>query len=148
MMSYDISSIVSSINESSSTTATETETDDESSNTLGQEAFLELLVAQLQNQDPLDPMDNTEYVSQLAQFSSLEQMQSLNDTMSQYLSYDAIYSSSSLIGETIELSDGTTGEVEKLAFEDGETYLYVAGQEYSIDDVANVYTETDSETEA
>lgn len=48
---------------------------------LGKEAFLSLLTAQLKHQDPLNPMDNTEFVAQLSQFSSLEQLYNLNDTM-------------------------------------------------------------------
>lgn len=50
---------------------------------LGQEAFLKLLVAQLQNQDPLNPQDNHEFVAQLAQFSSLEQTVGINDRLDQ-----------------------------------------------------------------
>ncbi len=49
--------------------------------TLGQDAFLTMLVAQLQNQDPLNPMDGTDFSAQLAQFSQLEQLINLNDTM-------------------------------------------------------------------
>jgi flagellar basal-body rod modification protein FlgD len=49
--------------------------------TLGQTQFLELLVAQLQNQDPLNPADSTEFTAQLAQFSSLEQMTNMNSTL-------------------------------------------------------------------
>jgi flagellar basal-body rod modification protein FlgD len=50
---------------------------------LGQEAFLKLLVAQLQNQDPLNPQENHEFVAQLAQFSSLEQSIGINDRLDQ-----------------------------------------------------------------
>jgi flagellar basal-body rod modification protein FlgD len=50
---------------------------------LGQEAFLKLLVAQLQNQDPLNPQENHEFVAQLAQFSSLEQSVGINDRLDQ-----------------------------------------------------------------
>ena len=50
--------------------------------TMGKQDFLKLLVAQLQHQDPLQPMENTEFVAQLAQFSSLEQQISTNDNLS------------------------------------------------------------------
>jgi len=48
---------------------------------LDKEAFLQLLVTQLKNQDPLSPMDNTEFVAQLAQFSSLEQLSNMNSSL-------------------------------------------------------------------
>ncbi len=52
---------------------------------LGKEDFMTLLLVELQNQDPLNPMDNTEFVAQLAQFSSLEQMVQMNDTLEENL---------------------------------------------------------------
>nr|WP_320009520.1 flagellar hook capping FlgD N-terminal domain-containing protein [uncultured Desulfobulbus sp.] len=67
-----ISSVSSSTSSSSSTSA---------SQALGQDQFLTLLVAQLQNQDPLNPADATEFTSQLAQYSQLEQLFNLNDAM-------------------------------------------------------------------
>ena len=68
---------ISEITQNTATTATKTST----SNTLGQEQFLTLLVAQLQNQDPLNPADATEFTAQLAQYSQLEQLFNLNDAM-------------------------------------------------------------------
>ena len=57
----------------------DTSTIEDTSNTLGQDAFLELLIAQIENQNPLDPSDPTEFMSQLANFSTLEQMTQMND---------------------------------------------------------------------
>lgn len=53
----------------------------QSNEVMGKDEFLKLLVTQLENQDPLEPKSNEEYVSQLAQFSSLEQMQNMNETL-------------------------------------------------------------------
>jgi flagellar basal-body rod modification protein FlgD len=61
-----------------STTSTETKSED----ILGKDTFLTLLVAQLRHQDPLNPMEGTEFTAQLAQFSSLEQLQNVNDNLS------------------------------------------------------------------
>ncbi len=52
---------------------------------LGREAFLRLLVTELKNQNPLDPVDNREFVAQLAQFSALEQMQGVNQRLDEIL---------------------------------------------------------------
>lgn len=65
------------LNSSVATAAGETNGDKE----LGKDAFMNLFVTQLQNQDPLEPMDNTEFLSQMAQFSSLEQMQNIAGAM-------------------------------------------------------------------
>ena len=52
-----------------------------SSDELGKEQFLQLLVTQLQNQDPLNPMEDQEFIAQMAQFSSLKQLMNLNTSM-------------------------------------------------------------------
>jgi len=73
---------------------------------MGKDAFLKLLVTQLENQDPLKPTDNTEFVAQLAQFSSLEGIQNLNSTMdgmANGISSLQDFSASGLIGPPIAL---------------------------------------------
>ncbi|KAA8744908.1 flagellar hook assembly protein FlgD [Pseudomonas koreensis] len=91
---------------------------------LGKDAFLQLLVTQLKNQNPLDPQDNSAFVAQLAQFSSLEGITTLNSTVSSlagnYSSSQALQASS-LVGRnvivqtnTVQLDDpskGMTGSV-------------------------------------
>lgn len=75
-----------------------------STDNLGKEDFLQLLVTQLNNQNPLDPQDNGEFVAQLAQFSSLESLQNLNGTLdslvSSYQSSQALQASS-LVGRSV-----------------------------------------------
>jgi len=60
-----------------------------SSKTMGKEAFLKLLITQLQYQDPLNPTDSTEFTAQLAQFSSLEQLNNVNDNLNTLKLYQA-----------------------------------------------------------
>lgn len=64
-----------------SLSALQQQTGAQPANDMGQETFLQLLVTQLQNQDPLNPQANEEFVAQLAQFSSLEQLVSVNDSI-------------------------------------------------------------------
>lgn len=76
---------------------------------LDKDAFLKLLVTQLQNQDPLKPMDDTQFVSQLAQFSSLEQMQTLNSSVAPFAKnfdlFAANQDAANMIGRTITATD-------------------------------------------
>lgn len=75
-----------------------------SGNELGKNEFMELMIAQLKNQNPLEPQDNGEFISQLAQFSSLEEMQglssSVDDVASQFRSTQALQASA-MVGRTV-----------------------------------------------
>jgi flagellar basal-body rod modification protein FlgD len=93
---------------------TKTTTTSSKNNALGQEQFLTLLVAQLQNQDPLNPADPTEFTAQLAQYSQLEQLFNLNDSMDQLTAASnnsQRYAALSLIGQevVVEESEFTLG---------------------------------------
>jgi flagellar basal-body rod modification protein FlgD len=90
---------------------------------LGKDDFLKILVAQLQAQDPLAPMEGQEFASQLAQFSSLEQLTNVNTNLESSQAFDLALSNNSsiaLIGKTIDAPGNTvdlkSGEIETLSF--------------------------------
>jgi flagellar basal-body rod modification protein FlgD len=77
-------------------------------NELGQAAFLELMITQMNNQNPLSPQDNSEFVAQLAQFSSVEGLERLNKTFNSFMSNNALQASS-LVGRSVTVeSDKST----------------------------------------
>lgn len=81
-------------------------------NELGKNAFLELMVAQLNNQNPLEPTDNQAFVAQLAQFSSVEGLDNLNDTaesLATQFTSNAALQASSLVGQNVIVEGNTTG---------------------------------------
>jgi flagellar basal-body rod modification protein FlgD len=79
-------------------------------NRMGMEDFMKILLTQLTYQDPLKPMDNQEFMAQMAQFTSLEQTQQLNEKLTQLVSNQAALQSVGLIGRTVDLtvSEGST----------------------------------------
>ncbi len=110
-----------------------------SNSALDKEAFLQLLVAQMKYQDPLEPTSNTEYISQLATFSSLEEMQNLNSSMESQ-------QATNLIGKTVIMKVTSTtgatnvvqGRVDYIVKERGKLYLSIEDKLYSLDDLDKV----------
>ncbi len=107
---------------------------------LGKEAFLQLLVTQMQNQDPLNPSSDTEFIAQLAQFSALEQMQNLNVSLTNQNAFG-------LVGKNVMISVGLSegevtntvaGYVQYVEMKDGKAYLAINEELYSIDDLYTV----------
>ncbi|MCV0393769.1 MAG: flagellar hook assembly protein FlgD [Rhizobiaceae bacterium] len=71
------------------------------------ETFLKLLVAEMKNQDPTNPMDSTEYVSQLASFSSVEQSVQLNKKLEMILESNSLAQADAILGRHVTSQDGT-----------------------------------------
>ena len=119
---------------SSSTTGTAKVNDNAS---LGKDDFLKLLVAQMQNQDPMNPTDSTASIAQMAQFSSLEQMtniatsmDALNKSMTNFSQQSSLTQGAALIGKTVSGvdTDGKTpieGTVEAVKWLDGDPKLQI-----------------------
>ena len=95
-------------------------------NELGKDAFLKLLIAELSNQDPLNPVEDREFISQMATFSSLEQMQNMNKTL-ESMSEANKFSAVSYIGKAIAFTNDDGEQVPALVnavwFENGKTIL-------------------------
>ena len=86
--------------------------------TLGLQDFMKILLTQLTYQDPLKPMDNQQFMAQMAQFTSLEQTQQLNQKMATLISNQAALQSVGLIGRTVDINTGgssLTGTVASLS---------------------------------
>ena len=86
---------------------------------MGMEDFLKILMAQLTFQDPMKPMDNQQFMAQMAQFTSLEQTQQMNDKLSQLITNQAALQSVGLIGRTVDIQNAgggmSTGAVSSLS---------------------------------
>jgi len=102
-----------------STSKSTSQTSDSSQ--LGQDAFLKLLVTQLKNQDPTKPMDNQAFVAQLAQFSSLQELQGVSDRLDSLLisqKSSADVTAASMIGKTVTYKSGSSGTTVDLTLSD------------------------------
>lgn len=113
---------------------------------LGKDAFLQLLVTQLQYQDPLSPQDNTEFVSQLAEFSSLEALQNLSSSMGNSQALSLVGKNVIIqVGKSEGLSESqqttVAGYVDYVQMVDGDAKLSINGQLYKFDDLDTVVDE-------
>lgn len=121
---------------SSVAAATGTSAADSAANkaTVDYDTFLKLLVAEMQNQDPTQPMDSTEYISQLASFSQVEQTIQTNKRLEQILAASSIGQAGSLIGRTVtSFDDSITGVVEKIElYDDGVIAILEGGEKVAI----------------
>lgn len=110
---------------------------------LGKDDFLKLLVAQLRFQDPLKPLEDKEFIAQLAQFNSLEQMINLNKNFEESLSFQQLTQASSLIGKEVSGVDTAKGEVftgvvQKIRVEGSEVKIVLPDRTVSLGDITSI----------
>lgn len=134
-----VANVVDGVLESEST-PTYANTKSYGTDSLGKDAFMTLLITQMQNQDPLNPSSDTEFISQLAQFSSLEQMENLNSTLTNQNAF-------TMVGKNVIINVGSStgsttstvaGYVQYVEIKDGKAYLAINETLYSIDDLYTV----------
>jgi len=102
--------------------------------------YMNLLIAQLRNQNPLEPMSNGEMASQLAQFAQLEQLESINGTFQKVLAASQISQASALIGKKVTFYSGVEqqaleGVVDRVGYDNGEVLLVVGNYAVPFEDV-------------
>jgi len=109
--------------------------------------YMKLLITQLQNQNPLEPLDNNEMASQLAQFSQLQQLESMNESFANILATTELTYANSLIGKEVSFmletetgaADITSGIVEQVYNNvDGEIFLRVGDYMFGLENVMSV----------
>lgn len=108
---------------------------------LDKNQFLSLLITELKNQDPTAPTDQKETLAQLAQFSSLEQMQNLNQTLTSASQFNQLSQGAALIGKTVNAGAGdsaVSGIVSSVAVQNGKTYLHIGDQDIDASKVTGI----------
>ena len=110
--------------------------------TLNQNDFLKLLVAQLSSQDPINPVSNTDFAAQMAQFSTLQTTQKMQTNLAGLESSQAVLQANGLLGRIVQLrtaQGGTeSGVVSAVGIQAGTPNIIVNGQAYSLSDVLSV----------
>ncbi len=115
------------------------------SSELGKDAFLQLLVTQLQYQDPTNPMDDRDFIAQLAQFSSLEQMQNLNETATKTNAQNLVgtFVSTSTYNVSLGTTETVSGYVAGTRIDGDDIYLVLeSGAEINFEDVEETFTDS------
>jgi flagellar basal-body rod modification protein FlgD len=131
------STTTSSTSSTSSTTALQNPT-----SILGKDDFLKLLVSQLKYQDPLKPTDQSQFMSQMAQFSTVEGINNLQSTLQSMSQGNAVSQAVGLIGKQVTWlqDDGTaaTGSADSISTLDGAVTVHVGGTDVALADILKV----------
>ncbi len=110
---------------------------------LGKDDFLKLLTQQLKNQDPMNPMNDMEFINQMSGFSSLEQMVNMNKSLETFINtFSASTQTQAMmfLGTTVtaqseEMEEPIQGVVEMVGFKDGKPFLKVGDLSFNVEDV-------------
>jgi flagellar basal-body rod modification protein FlgD len=149
-MRIDSSTNAAAVRAASTTSSTSGSSDglsDATINELGRNEFLTLLVTQLRNQDPLNPVKDSDFVAQLAQFSSLQEIRNLSEATRQASELSVASSAAGLIGRTVyaEILNSETGEtstvtgqVSEVRMKNGVPALMIGDTQVTLDQVTRI----------
>lgn len=103
------------------------------------EDFMTLLLTQLRNQDPLEPMKNEEFMSQLTQMNSLSALKSMDSNLKKMTTQSEMSEATSLIGKNVEVSaKSINGIVTSVSFEDGNVMVQIGNQTVALSEITSV----------
>jgi flagellar basal-body rod modification protein FlgD len=115
---------------------------------LGKDDFMKLLMAQLQHQDPMKPMDDQAFIAQVAQFNSLDQLTTLNKTVEAMFNVQGLTEASAMIGKVVTGLDAdgesVTARVTAAGLEDGKVTLHLGASRVRLDNVTAVAADEES----
>ena len=100
---------------------------------LGADDFMKLLTTQLTSQDPMNPMKDTEFISQMANFTSLEQMRTLSKSFETFTSDQKMSAAPAFLGRNVTVKDATgdvTGLVDSITLKNGKPAIVINGKSY------------------
>jgi len=133
---------VSTIDPVSSSTGTQSAGKVPDRSILGKDDFLKLFATQLQHQDPMSPMDNMQFMSQMAQFSTLEQITNLGAGIERLTFSNQVAQSVALIGHTVDYVDASgqaaQGVAQSVSFDDGTISVSIDGNDVAPDHITGV----------
>jgi flagellar basal-body rod modification protein FlgD len=119
--------------------------------TLSQADFLNLVVAQMSNQDPLNPQSDTEFISQMASFSALQEAQTTESDISGLRSDQQVQQANNLIGRSVDVQSGSSlpvsGVVSEVQVQNDIPQILVNGQPYTLSDVLDISPATTSSSQ-
>ncbi len=110
---------------------------------LGKDDFLKLLTQQLKNQDPMNPMNDMEFINQMSSFSSLEQMVNMNKSLDSFIktfstnshTQAMMFLGTTVTAQTTDMDEAVTGVVDMVGFKDGKPFLKVGDKAFNLEDV-------------
>lgn len=135
---------ISSVSSSAATGATQKTTQNTKSSldSLGEDDFMKLLLAQLKNQDPLKPMEDKDFIAQLAQLNSVTQLTEMNKNIKELMTSQNLAQGSALIGQTVTglSSDGSaiSGVVSGVKIASSKVVVEVNGQNIALDSISSI----------
>ena len=113
--------------------------------------FIKLMVTELRNQDPLNPMDNTEILQQMSQIRAIESNDRLSETLQSVLLGQSVVTATSLLQRTIvalsEDGERISGQVDRVSIEDGQARLHVGEHVIDPNNIAEILPEEDGDTQ-